>query len=785
MILNVDEVPLPTQLGAKIFQNLVITSDTGNKAYINIGAYIFHSFASNNPNYYDDLEIYALYLDHIVWATTDNQFGPVTMLTHSQIAAGQFETIGNGNGGVELIAINRMDTDYATSGGWIEVGEPYPSGYIDFEYTQYTGEAFPTNPVEDTYQETGEQVEGLVDSIDESLNLDRIKDNDSNSFVKISGEYVHGHYEEGSNNGSSNFGFLEIVHDDLPPGVAISDTDDTSSQSDHYLLTKMSITGDTSEFIPIDDENGKLKNPIMAIYNQGGHAEIPYDLLEHWGQWFFGHETATGANVRFTVNTDSGDITPSQSSSGHFITNNDVNNVWQEEDDGDGGVNYLNDSPFEVNGLIIEHTATNYNIGFCPTQHITYNQDYPQVLPNAAIKIYFSQLIAKGEVPDLLSQDFFADVKGRKVMVELQDFLLEQISTILPHFLEKELNISNAINDYVPDPHFQDAASVNVGINYAFTQLKSIDSKKLIEDFCKSSRSFPLFKNNGKFSLISIADTYNDTSFGYAGLIKDSDIINYKFNRTKLEDVKTKVRVHYKIDYANDEYLEVTEYKTVSKSNSAIFQAIYNYESYGLDPNDEDSTLEFESAYIRDENSALVLRDFLLNWYKHQHNILELDLPLKYLNLEVGDVVRFDKLVSGLKMYGEDYTQTQYRDGHVPSIGTPGGANPYYETPQGILPYFMVYDTTKNIDKVSMKLIQMHSTNNEPLAQSQYEKGDVNRDGVITYSNWDEDEAVQGGDDTDRVIILSYILDTLGWELDDEQFWLADMDENGSVVTSS
>ena len=66
-------------------------------------------------------------------------------------------------------------------------------------------------------------------------------------------------------------------------------------------------------------------------------------------------------------------------------------------------------------------------------------------------------------------------------------------------------------------------------------------------------------------------------------------------------------------------------------------------------------------------------------------------MPLRYYGLEVGDIIRMDNIINNLLLFGEDYTTIETRQD------------------QEIFPYFMVTETVKNIDKVSIKSVQMHN----------------------------------------------------------------------------
>ena len=104
----------------------------------------------------------------------------------------------------------------------------------------------------------------------------------------------------------------------------------------------------------------------------------------------------------------------------------------------------------------------------------------------------------------------------------------------------------------------------------------------------------------------------------------------------------------------------------------------------------EESYLEFESEYIRNQNTANNLASFLSQQYKNDHLILNLKLPLKFINLEIGGIVKFKELLGGLKAYGIDYRKI---------------ANPNH---QYYYPLFMITSMSKNLDSISIECMQLH-----------------------------------------------------------------------------
>ena len=215
---------------------------------------------------------------------------------------------------------------------------------------------------------------------------------------------------------------------------------------------------------------------------------------------------------------------------------------------------------------------------------------------------------------------------------------------------------------------------------YAFTIDKKINSKKLIEELSQSTPLYPYFKD-GEFRVKSIKTNYDGTN----NIIKAEDVINYKYNRTKIEKVYTRVNGKYHYDYGLKDFTKETG--DVFPNESGL---------NGYDPNLHfgqgfDQEFVFESKYIRDKDTARNLAKYLCGLHANQHNLITLTLPLNYLTLELGDIVKFDKLIQDRKIFGEDYTNLNYgRNG------------------QNIYGLFFVEKIKKSLDKVEVSLYQLH-----------------------------------------------------------------------------
>jgi hypothetical protein len=159
--------------------------------------------------------------------------------------------------------------------------------------------------------------------------------------------------------------------------------------------------------------------------------------------------------------------------------------------------------------------------------------------------------------------------------------------------------------------------------------------------------------------------------------------------------------VQYKKDYAQDSYLKKTD---------TIDLGADDY--YGIEDS-ADSYLEFKSDYIRDKNTANLLASFLSEHYKNDHLMFNIKLPLQYINLEIGDLVKFDSL--GVDAYGIDYTQEQVVNDQLR------------------YPLFMVTSTQKNLDSVQIECMQLHNLvgRTEPVDYVAYDGDDIEISGNV------------------------------------------------------
>ena len=333
--------------------------------------------------------------------------------------------------------------------------------------------------------------------------------------------------------------------------------------------------------------------------------------------------------------------------------------------------------------------------------------------------IYYNILLDKPS-----EKDYYINVKGR-----LSGSMGNPgVQNILHSLLENELSVPDFIGIQVNNQDYGSSTST-WDFRYAFTIDKKINSKKVFEHLSSVSPYILRFNNIGEFSFTSIpskgggtmsAASWSEPEYSSDNhIIKESDIIKYSFNMTSREEIYTRVQVNYNWDYAKKEFRSK---RILSMENFSCFNVSgesYNWDFYNIEEGDHSATTllidDDRGKYIRDDSTAESLCCWLLSWYGQQHLTMKVELPLKYINLEIGDVIKFNDLVGDMKPYGVDYT----------NIG-----NYYDQDYQPMYPTFLITSTDKSTKSVKIECIQLHE-----LWSSDAPEGGVDSDGNILVLN--------------------------------------------------
>ena len=194
-----------------------------------------------------------------------------------------------------------------------------------------------------------------------------------------------------------------------------------------------------------------------------------------------------------------------------------------------------------------------------------------------------------------------------------------------------------------------------VQIKFAFSVNEEIEGKKLLEDIAKSTLCYPYFDNNGNLHFPSFKEDYDfELDYGTARLIKESDVISFSFDKTKQENIYSSVIFKYNYNYVSKKYDSILDSDLYPSDNELIYNGHIDFDG---EPDHKANVLTFNSKYIVDEQTAISARKKIFRFHKHQHLLCKIKMPLNYIDIMVGDIIRFDKLLGGLKSFGIDYTK--------------------------------------------------------------------------------------------------------------------------------
>ena len=296
-------------------------------------------------------------------------------------------------------------------------------------------------------------------------------------------------------------------------------------------------------------------------------------------------------------------------------------------------------------------------------------------------------------------QDMYGSILGR---IDASDNLITHPADIIADIFVNELGHSESKID---QDSLVEAKSwfAHLDWEFSFTQKDSINSKELIEDIARSTFMFPRIGFDGVLRFPQIKGQYVTEEFDAAIMIEDLDIISYSYNLTKRSDLITSTHMQYDYDHQNDNYFGDKETKSPSGELYIDNQITVTDASYHGIEDASQHIKEFESKYMRtsdytdsdigSNNFVKSIRKFQernTHYYRNRHLIIKCKLPIKYLNIDVGDNIKFNKLIDDVKAYGIDYTKLE-------NIND-----------QWIFPLFICTSIKKSIEYVELECIQLH-----------------------------------------------------------------------------
>ena len=236
-------------------------------------------------------------------------------------------------------------------------------------------------------------------------------------------------------------------------------------------------------------------------------------------------------------------------------------------------------------------------------------------------------------------------------------------------------------------------------------------------------------KSTEIFKYFHIKDTYIGNEPNYNFVNVGNDFINVRASTTSRTDIVTAVTVNYASDTSDitGNLPNKTEKRTADEF----------YEDYKLDYYNfkEEVHLEINMPKISRQIEAEKYRDFYLKNNCNQKINLDIELPLKYIDTNLGDILFFDYLPNNQRINGYDYTVTHHvqmgAELNEPYYDPETGeySNPEYQVPEHMrkrellingqywLPFFMVHDITigtKSIRLKAQQLMHLKSSSESP-----------------------------------------------------------------------
>ena len=279
---------------------------------------------------------------------------------------------------------------------------------------------------------------------------------------------------------------------------------------------------------------------------------------------------------------------------------------------------------------------------------------------------------------------------------QITDGVIRKPSDVVMNILTSEMGYAiwdidnNTIGENILKPDYDkfDLQSIELSREahnewtMGFSLDKKADGKKLIEDILKESKSYPRFTNDGKFGLITIKNSY--TKDDIDTYIDPTDIVNYKFSQTKREQVTTSVKMFYDYDYGANKH---NAYFIKSINDLLPEYSITGNDYYNI--NDLDGHKEIHLKYHSNDHTVNLYTDYYLLNNCNSHNIIDITLPLNYLDIQVGDLIHIP-LINNEKANSIDYGVVSYLNS------------------QPIYPIWIVLETNISMRQNKIKAYQLH-----------------------------------------------------------------------------
>ncbi len=246
--------------------------------------------------------------------------------------------------------------------------------------------------------------------------------------------------------------------------------------------------------------------------------------------------------------------------------------------------------------------------------------------------------------------------------------MIENYAGIIESILRDELDQVDADIDLASFNSYSKIISSFTGSGFINNE---IESKEWLTYFLADSKAFLFAANSGEFKADAIKSTYSDTDVAMS--IDFNEFTSLEFPRTEPSQVISNIMAKH--SWSGSTFRGAT-----AETSDSTVQTRYNITS-------KQTTLNHESKTTRKSATALLIRDWLLDFWKQPHNLLVGTLPKVFLRLEIGDIIKIKNMQ--YKVRGENIATNATRAG------------------QTIYPYWKIINVSRG-NELDLIAVQLH-----------------------------------------------------------------------------
>tara|TARA_Y100000593_G_scaffold75148_1_gene138584 strand:- start:7254 stop:11348 length:4095 start_codon:yes stop_codon:yes gene_type:complete len=447
------------------------------------------------------------------------------------------------------------------------------------------------------------------------------------------------------------------------------------------------------------------KRMLEYIYQTDIDIDIPFSLEYVNPNWYMSQSGAWWAADVYSseeLTLESIDLTDSINFQYNwdFETNEDGND-WMNN-----LVTFIDDTIYSINYALYDALSSeishawqineNNNGGFWYVTY--YHNDVNEQVQQFPQQFSWSNNQNTNEITNTILESLYMTWNSLQISNDFAtttDGIIEKPSDIVMNIMCYELGYGRRIKNQdiatqyniAPDYNQFDMESIeksrnaHAGFKMGFAINEQMDSKKLIEGILQESKSYPTFSSDGKFGLMTIKESYTLEDIDRE--IDINDVLKHKISKTKQEDLMTSCKMMYRFNNGTDNY----DMETSTLHIEELLVDYTGYDSYGI--TQDEGHKDIKLRYHTDIDTVNEFQKYKLLNECNVHNLIDLTLPLSYMDLNMGDIIHIP-LNPNQNSYGIDFSKVTYLNG------------------QHVYPLFMIMGITISSNSVQITGYQLH-----------------------------------------------------------------------------